>query len=82
MELLNCVSLSGGLRLYSVGEVECYTGWQYFLFVVLGLFLVPFPLALIPIRYGISSWWQNSAHAHAILEVFEEPYAVNRKWLV
>jgi hypothetical protein len=55
MDLLNCVPWDGALRLFRAGYVACYAEWQYPLFVLLGGFLVPFPLLLVLLRRWLSS---------------------------
>jgi hypothetical protein len=83
MDLLNCVPWDGALRLFRAGYIACYAEWQYPLFVLLGGFLVPFPLLLVLLRRWLSSRQRrlgSSAEGWAVLHVLEGPYARGRTW--
>jgi hypothetical protein len=78
MDLLNCVPWDGALRLFRAGYVACYAQWQYPLFVLLGGFLVRFPLLLVLLRR--QRRMGSSADGWAVLHVLEGPYARGRTW--
>jgi len=81
MKLLNCVSVGGTQHLFRAGYVMCYTRWQYPLFVILSIFLIPFPGLLFIVRRSFKLQAQNNNRAaHAILEVLEGPYRSQRRW--
>ncbi len=83
MDLLNCVPWDGALRLFRAGYVACYVEWQYPLFVLLGGFVVPFPLLLVLLRRWLSSRQRrlgSSAEGWAVLHVLEGPDARGRTW--
>ncbi len=83
MDLLNCVPWDGALRLFRAGYIACYVEWQYPLFVLLGGFVVPFPLLLVLLRRWLSSRQRrlgSSAGGWAVLHVLEGPYARGRTW--
>ena len=84
MELLNCHSINGRNYLFTAGEVQCYTYWQYQLFGILLLFLIPFPFFLILIRMALKSKtviaMKFEESAEEALDVLEAPYSNNVKW--
>ena len=44
---LNCVKVYGESVLYISGNVRCYQGWQWLVVVILILWVIPFPMALV-----------------------------------
>uniref|UniRef100_A0A7M5XI99 Uncharacterized protein n=1 Tax=Clytia hemisphaerica TaxID=252671 RepID=A0A7M5XI99_9CNID len=44
---LHCVEVHGDQVLYISGEIKCYQMWQWFVVVLLVIWIVPFPTALV-----------------------------------
>ena len=45
--LLNCIELETGNKvLFLDGNIKCYQSWQYMSFIVVSLWIIPFPVAL------------------------------------
>lgn len=44
---LNCVEVDGESVLYISGNVKCYQNWQWVVIVLLILWVIPFPMALV-----------------------------------
>jgi hypothetical protein len=96
LSLLYCVDINGESRLYSDGNVQCYTDLQKGLFPFLAFFLVPFPFLLILLRKLLHhrvdqkekflevnqslSTQNHLSHAQEMLAVLEASYKPNRSW--
>ena len=43
---IHCIDIDGEQRLNVQASVKCFTGWQYLIMAMIGLWVVPFPLVL------------------------------------
>jgi len=78
MELLNCSSVHDGLYIFRAAEQECYAVWQYPLFLLLLLVVVPLMLPLLCSH--LEKRWPSSLYAYAVREVLQASYNKNRSW--
>jgi len=79
MELLSCSSVHGDLHIFRGAEQECYTVWQYPLFLLL-LLLVVVPLMLPFMCSLLEKRWPSSLYTYAVLEVLQASYRKSRRW--
>jgi hypothetical protein len=86
MELLHCVPLGGGMRLFRSGNVECFAEWQYPLFAMLAI-LLPLPVLLPLVTHVLSpagpSWGRRiggRTSIQAVMSVVRGAYKPTRPW--
>ena len=80
MNFLHCVSVDGQSVLFESGGVSCNSAWWHIALLVMVVVLAPLPLFLILLRKGLRRFEYRHEGAHAVLEVLEGPYALNRRW--
>lgn len=44
--MINCVHINGALHLYIYGELQCYHWWQYVIFTVIAIWILPFSFTI------------------------------------
>jgi len=79
MELLSCSAVHDGLYVFRAAEQECYTAWQYPLFLLLVLLFVV-PLMLPILCSQLEKRWPSSLDAYANQHVLQGSYSKNRRW--
>jgi len=86
---LDCVpiELAWGIenRLFLDGDIICNQPWQHFLYAMVIVILAPLPFLVIAFRYYLNKsipkgFVVRKSAKKAMLDVFEGPYRINRKY--
>ncbi|XP_066935595.1 uncharacterized protein [Clytia hemisphaerica] len=76
---IHCIDIDGEERLNAQASVKCYTGWQYLIMVVIGLWVIPFPLVLYAACRALRSYRISTNEFLLVLTL--PPSSVYYMWL-
>ncbi|XP_066928893.1 uncharacterized protein [Clytia hemisphaerica] len=70
LQAINCIEITGQLYLYVQATIPCYRSWQKVFFMVIGVWVVPFPFV---IYIGCRLFQANQIDTNRLLSIFIFP---------